>query len=339
MEIITKEIKTEYFSNSILDEYFGGKSFCTYDIETLGLDPRRAPVVLIGMMCVSPDGSATVRQFFLEQPEEEHILLDRVIEELNKYDYIVTFNGHRFDIPYIEKRYKMIYHCLPDIRPFDLDLYLIIKGHSGLKEILPSLRQKSVEEYMGLSSERDDQISGGESVELYYEYLLCEDPDKKEKIKETILLHNYDDVVQLYRLLPIIRQCDLHSAAFKLGFPVYESSESAGMVLNVGNIKLTRTSLKITGKYTGDLFTYKSFSDMEQVWEAEFYRDRTFSVTCPVYTRSNATFVNLLDFFADTDDFRDYRGFVNNYLILKNEKDFYNRDINYFVRRLLMKLL
>ena len=339
MEIITKEIKTEYFSNSILDEYFGGKSFCTYDIETLGLDPRRAPVVLIGMMCVSPDGSATVRQFFLEQPEEEHILLDRVIEELNKYDYIVTFNGHRFDIPYIEKRYKMIYHCLPDIRPFDLDLYLIIKGHSGLKEILPSLRQKSVEEYMGLSSERDDQISGGESVELYYEYLLCEDPDKKEKIKETILLHNYDDVVQLYRLLPIIRQCDLHSAAFKLGFPVYESSESAGMVLNVGNIKLTRTSLKITGKYTGDLFTYKSFSDMEQVWEAEFYRDRTFSVTCPVYTRSNATFVNLLDFFADTDDFRDYRGFVNNYLILKNEKDFYHRDINYFVRRLLMKLL
>ena len=339
MEIITKEIKTEYFSNSILDEYFGGKSFCTYDIETLGLDPRRAPVVLIGMMCVSPDGSATVRQFFLEQPEEEHILLDRVIEELNKYDYIVTFNGHRFDIPYIEKRYKMIYHCLPDIRPFDLDLYLIIKGHSGLKEILPSLRQKSVEEYMGLSSERDDQISGGESVELYYEYLLCEDPGKKEKIKETILLHNYDDVVQLYRLLPIIRQCDLHSAAFKLGFPVYESSESAGMVLNVGNIKLTRTSLKITGKYTGDLFTYKSFSDMEQVWEAEFDRDRTFSVTCPVYTRSNATFVNLLDFFAETDDFRDYRGFVNNYLILKNEKDLYHRDINYFVRRLLMKLL
>ena len=65
MEVITREIKTEYFSNAILDEYFEGRSFCTYDIETLGLDPRRAPVILAGMMCVSPDGSAQVKQFFL----------------------------------------------------------------------------------------------------------------------------------------------------------------------------------------------------------------------------------------------------------------------------------
>ncbi|MBR4024284.1 MAG: ribonuclease H-like domain-containing protein [Firmicutes bacterium] len=339
MEVITREIKTEYFSNAILDEYFEGRSFCTYDIETLGLDPRRAPVILAGMMCVSPDGTAQVKQFFLEEPEEEHILLDRIVEELNKYDYIVTFNGHRFDIPYVEKRYKMIYHCLPDVRPYELDLYLVIKGHSGLKETLPSLRQKCIEEYMGLASERDDEISGGESVQLYYEYLLEEDPALKESIKKTILLHNYDDVVQLYRLLPILRQCDLHGASFKLGFPVYEKQDAAGMVLNVSNIKLNKTGLKITGKYTGDLFTYKSFSDMDQIWEAEFNRDRSFSVTCPVSARSNALFVNLLDFFAETDDFRDYRGFVNNYLILKDENELYYRDINHFVRRLLEKLL
>ena len=192
---------------------------------------------------------------------------------------------------------------------------------------------------MGLASERDDEISGGESVQLYYEYLLEEDPAVKESIKKTILLHNYDDVVQLYRLLPILRQCDLHGASFKLGFPVYEKHDTAGMVLNVSNIKLTKTGLKITGKYTGDVFTYKSFSDMEQIWEAEFNRDRTFSVTCPVSARSNALFVNLLDFFAETDDFRDYRGFVNNYLILKDENELYYRDINHFVRRLLEKLL
>ncbi len=339
MEIITKEIKTEYFSNHIMDEYFKGRSFCTYDIETLGLDPRRAPVILAGMMCVSPDGTAEVKQFFLEEPEEEHILLDRILEELNKYDYIVTYNGHRFDIPYVEKRYRMIYHKLPDIRPFDLDLYLLIKSHSGLKSVLPSLRQKSVEQYMGLSDSRDDQISGGESVQLYYQYLLEEDTSVKESIKRTILLHNFDDVVQLYRLLPIIKQCDLHGAAFKLGFPVYESSDPAGMVLKVSGIKLTRTLLTVTGNYSGDIFSYKSFSDMDQIWEAEFDRDRTFKVTCPVSAGSNALFINLLDFFAETDDFRDYRGFVNNYLILKNEKELYQRDINHFVRRLLEKLL
>ena len=338
MEIITREIKTEFFSSSILDEYLEGRSFCTYDIETLGLDPRRAPVILAGMMCVSPDGTARVRQFFLEEPEEEHILLDRIIEELNKYDYIVTFNGLRFDIPYIEKRYKMIYHCLPDIRPYDLDLYLVIKGHSGLKGVLPSLSQKSIEEYMGISRKREDQISGGESVDLYYQYLLEEDPSVKDSIKKTILLHNYDDVVQLYRLLPILRQCDLHKAAFKQGFPVYESQDSCGMILKVSNIKMTRTCLEVSGKYTGDIFSYKSYSDMEQIWEAEFSRDRSFRVTCPVSSESDAIFVNLLDIFDETDDFSGFGGYVNDYLVLKNNGELYYREINHFVRCLLEKL-
>ncbi len=338
MEVIKKTLKTEYYSNPILDEYFEGRPFCTFDIETLGLDPKRSPMVLAGLMCVFPDGTAEVTQFFLEAPEEEHILLDRVIGELGRYDYIVTFNGRRFDLPYVEKRYKMIYHCLPDIRPFDLDLYLLIKGHSGLKEILPSLRQKCVEEYMGLSSSRDDLISGAESVELYYKYLTEEDETLKEEIKQKILLHNFDDVVQLYRLLPVIRQCDLHSASFSRGFPVFDPSGSSDMLLKTDTIRLTRSSLTISGTYSGETFVYRKYSDMDSNWEAEFSRDRSFRITCPVSSRQNGIFINLLDFFSETDDFRAYRGFVNNYLILKNENECYFRDINHFARRLMEQL-
>ena len=338
MEVIKKTIKTEYFSSPILDEYFEGRPFCTFDIETLGLDPKRSPMVLAGLMSVFPDGTAEVTQFFLEAPEEEHILLDRVIGELGRYDYIVTFNGRRFDLPYVEKRYKMIYHCLPDIRPFDLDLYLLIKGHSGLKEVLPSLRQKCVEEYMGLSSSRDDLISGAESVELYYKYLTEKDETLKEEIKQKILLHNFDDVVQLYRLLPIIRQCDLHSASFKRGFPVFDPSGSSDMLLKTDTIRLTRSSLTISGTYSGETFVYRKYSDMDSNWEAEFSRDRSFRITCPVSSRQNGIFINLLDFFSETDDFRAYRGFVNNYLILKNENECYFREINHFARRLMEQL-
>ena len=127
MDIIRQTVKTVYFSSPLLDEYLRGKAFCTFDIETLGLDPMRAPVILAGMMCVSPDGEGEVTQFFLEEPEEEHILLDRIIEELNKYDCIVTYNGHRFDVPYIKRRFKMINHSIPDIRPYDLDLFPVIR--------------------------------------------------------------------------------------------------------------------------------------------------------------------------------------------------------------------
>ena len=339
METIKKQIKTERFQSNILDEYFEGKPFCTFDIETMGLDPRRSPVILAGMMTVGPDGNGEVTQYFLEAPEEEHILLDRVISELNRYDHIVTFNGHRFDVPYVEKRYSMINHSFPDIRPYDLDLLPVIKGYSGLKDVLPSLRQKSIEEYMGLSTDRTDLISGAESVELYYKYLIEENETAKNDIKEKILLHNFDDVVQLYKLLPIIRQCDMHKAFFKLGFPVFEDTEDSDMILRTKNIKLTRSALAVTGSYTGEPFVYKSFSDMDKPWEAEFDRDRTFRVSCPVSFDSNAIFINLLDFFDETDDFKAYRGFVNNYLILKNGKEYYYRDINRFVFCLLEKIL
>ena len=66
---------------------------------------------------------------------------------------------------------------------------------------------------------------------------------------------------------------------------------------------------------------------------------RTFRISCPVSFDSNAIFINLLDFFDETDDFKAYSGFVNNYLILKNGKEYYYRDINRFVFCLLEKIL
>lgn len=55
---------------------------------------------------------------------------------------------------------------------------------------------------MGLSDSRKDSISGAESVELYLEYKKCQDQSLKEKLEKKILLHNHDDLLQLYKLLP-----------------------------------------------------------------------------------------------------------------------------------------
>ncbi len=335
MDIIIRQLKAEPYSSAIFDEYFKGKSFCTFDIETLGLDPRRAPMILAGFMCVRPDGTAEFRQYFLDEPEEEHLLLDEVINELNSYDLIVTFNGRRFDIPYVEKRYSMINHTLPEIRPFDLDLYLVVRGHSGLRGVLPSLSQKSLEEYMGIGLGREDLISGGESVELYYKYLTETDPEEKARIKEIILLHNSDDVEQLYRLLPIMRQCDLHCASFKLGFPVYPLKDSESMILKISRICFTKSGMAVEGTYTGEPFIYKGFASIERCYEMEFHKDRTFRFTVPILREANAKYINLLDFFDDTGDFEDLSGFVNNYLILCEGKELNYREINRFASVLL----
>jgi uncharacterized protein YprB with RNaseH-like and TPR domain len=339
MDIIKKNLTIPYMNNYLMDEYWDSQKICTFDIETLGLDPMKAPMILAGMMVVEPDGNAEVTQYFLDEPEEEHILLEEVIKELNSYDCLITYNGKRFDLPYLIKRYRMIYHEEPKIRPFDLDLYQFVRHHSSLCEFMESLSQKSIERYMGLAPMRTDEISGAESVRLYYEYITEADLKLRRALKETILLHNFDDVVQLYKLLPIVNQCDVHSAFNKLGFPVVPEAETeGGRLLKPSSIKIVKRSLIIKGSYFGEPIAYKGFSTMETPWESEFKADGSFTLTLPLLKDADALYVNLFDYFQDTQEFWGMAGYVNDYLILKNGKEINTRDMNLFSRAILRKL-
>ena len=342
MDIIKKNLTIPYSANYLLDEYLEGMKVATFDIETLGLDPMRAPMILAGIMSVDPDGNAEVTQFFLDEPEEEHILLEEVVNELNRYDCLLTYNGKRFDLPYLLKRYRMIYHEEPVIRPYDLDLYQVIRHHSSLCEFMDSLSQKSIERYMGLAPMRTDEISGAESVRLYYEYITEADREIRAALKETILLHNFDDVVQLYKLLPVLMQCDIHGAFNKQGFPVLPGSgavaDRGGRLLKISSIKIVKNSLVIKGTYTGEPLMYKGFSTMESLWEMELKANGTFTLSLPLMKDSNALYVNLLDYFIDTSRFWGMSGYVNDYLILKNGKEINTRDVNLFARAILQKL-
>ena len=61
---------------------------------------------------------------------------------------------------------------------------------------------KSAEQFIGI--ERQDEINGARSVELYNEYLVKHD----EKLKEILMLHNYEDVVNLPKIFKIINTID-----------------------------------------------------------------------------------------------------------------------------------
>jgi hypothetical protein len=91
---------------------------------------------------------------------------------------------------------------------------------------------------MGLWGSRADEIDGGESVRMYYDYLVSGRDDLKQKI----LLHNHDDVLQLYRLLAVTGRTDMHGAMRKLGFPVATAH---------GIFVISETDIK------GDLLTIK----------------------------------------------------------------------------------
>ena len=65
-------------------------------------------------------------------------------------------------------------------------------------------------------AKRADEISGAESVDLYYRFLETGD----RAVRDIILLHNKDDIMQLSRLIKILGKLDLHEIMFHTGFPV-----------------------------------------------------------------------------------------------------------------------
>ena len=211
--------ETPYHSRAF-DFYFGDMSIGSFDIETTGLSPDRCYVILIGFMELR-DSGCRLHQFFAESLSEEEDIIRAFLKEAENTDALLTYNGRTFDVPFMEKRMSF-YPTLADEKMwfYDLDMYPVVRNYSTLRSFLPNLKQKTVEDFMGLWDSREDEISGAESVDLYFRYLSDKDPETEE----IILCHNRDDVLQLARLMPVLRKADLHKAMFSTGFPMKRPS-------------------------------------------------------------------------------------------------------------------
>lgn len=228
-----------------------------FDIETTGLDPRNCQVIM-GALLTRVDGGLRVRQYFTEDEGEEEELLLIYKKVLDELDVLVSYNGNGFDFPFLKYRLKR--HGLD--ASFDsilsLDMFPVLNKHSKLRQIIPNLKQKTVEEYMGLRDSRDDVIDGGQSVELFFRYLEY----KSEGLRDTMLLHNRDDVLQLSRILWIFDMLDINKVAYHTGFPVISKSESKKTVkMIVTSIKVKTKRIDIQGRYKGVSGRYDIFRD------------------------------------------------------------------------------
>ena len=227
MKTFTRDYRIEPYHSPCFDRYFSGLNPCVFDIETTGLSTARntARVILTAMLVPTEDG-VRITQYLAEDPYEE----DRVLEETmqffirNQIDYLITYNGASFDLPFMNRRMEALHHPY-SLTPYDLDLYVFLKRYTTLPSRLDSLSQKSVERYLGIGSDRKDVITGRESVRLYYEYVTSKSP----MLEKVILTHNREDVLQLYRILKIagyddfsshLNGCSLHEALAGYGLPV-----------------------------------------------------------------------------------------------------------------------
>ena len=207
--------QTDYnrFSMKSYDRYFKDLRVGFFDIETTGLNREKNHLILSGIAV--PNGSRLIaKQYLAEDTSKEAEVLEETLCELSKLDYIVTYNGDAFDIPFLKTRCEKLGIPTEDRIPYDLDIYRVVKL-SPLRGMLPNLKQTTIEDYLGLWKSRTDVITGAESISLYYSYASS----KTESARDKVLLHNHDDICQLSRLLPILQKTDFDKALFTLGFP------------------------------------------------------------------------------------------------------------------------
>ena len=352
MKHITEHFDENIYTSAVPDFYFSGMKIGVLDIETTGLDPSRNKFILGGLFDIQ---TGEMHQIFAENRGEEKQALEEFYHLLSGFDMVITYNGKHFDMPFIARRMKA--HGIgsyPDhtgaavdtawLLPYNLDLYLVINGHSPIKKFVPNLKQKTVENYMGLWQSRDDEISGAESVELYNRFEKSGDSSLEEKI----LLHNSDDVLQLTRLMKVLSKCDMHKAMYHLGFPVKAINEAGeSTMLIVERIKTEKNSLFISGKQLsckGSEFgsadahvrqgiDYMGFSFGDWPAESRFEsRNMSFSMQLPVIRESGLCIIDLDAAGLERTDFEKYPSCSSGFLVLEDHNDRNFMEANHFVK-------
>lgn len=320
MKKIVDNIHISAYSSKLFQMYFGGKTFAVFDIETTGLSPANSKVVLTGLFSVSPDGTGQVIQHFADQEDDEEAIILATMEELQKFDFVVTYNGRHFDMPFMEKRAAK--YGIDFSKIYNLDLYLLISGYAPFKEALPGLKQKNIEFYMGLSDGREDLISGKESVELYHRYMEM----KSFELEEKILLHNHDDIIQLYQILPIIEKLDFHKAMFKRGFP-------AGNFY-IDEIRLKGRDLVIQACQLREEKDYIAFPTEDAPYMLMMNRSaKTAELTIPCECEAGALYVDAQAILGHAfGKVSHYPSVANGYLILSQNKKINEMETNAMIK-------
>lgn len=206
------------------------ESMLFFDIETTGFSPTHTQIYLIG--CAARRGHLIcITQFFAEKPQEEKSILTAFLKLASQYDGLISYNGLGFDIPYLKKR--LAHHGLPDAPEFlHLDIFHEISGFKSVLR-LTNLKQKSLEAFLGIA--REDKYSGKELINVYQNYAQCPSAEGAELLR----LHNYEDLLGMPRLLPILAYPKLFAGEFhvvsceKNAYKTYENGQELELILTL----------------------------------------------------------------------------------------------------------
>ena len=195
---LNKELVTDVFTENAL----------FFDIETTGFSPASTFVYLIG--CARRvENQIIIDQYFAESKEDEIRILQYFLKLMEQYKTLITFNGIGFDIPYLKAKCEHYQLAETFADKEYLDLFKIVSSLKFLLK-LPNYKQKSIEAFLGI--ERKDTFSGGELIQVYEEYVKHRSENQMFFLKQ----HNYEDVLGMLDLLPILSYKNFFMGGFSI---------------------------------------------------------------------------------------------------------------------------
>lgn len=166
------------------------------DIETTGLSPKNSDIYMIGLAYFEK-GSPRSCQLFAEDSSQEKEILESFAAFARDFSVFVTFNGNRFDIPFLQNKFSKYGLEDPMENKASFDIYKKIKPYKNILG-LPDCKQKTLELYLGIN--REDQYDGGRLIPVYKSYT----ESKRTEDLRLLLLHNEEDVRGMFDLLPLL---------------------------------------------------------------------------------------------------------------------------------------
>ncbi len=335
MKVFTRDYRISGEYHRLWHEYFGSMKPCVLDIEATGLDRTRCKVILIGLLTRTESG-VRITQFLAENHYEESKVLEATMEMLEEegIEYLITFNGYAYDIPFINARLDA---CMDGrhLHMYHFDLYRFLRKATDMRTRVGSMSQMSIEDHYGILSDRGDTITGKESVTLFDQYAIS----GNSTLEKVILTHNREDVLHLHRLMYLILNdipsdsseykdsCiaqDIHTALAAYGFPVLGGRFSARPSIKK---KASSSELRVTGEQIHEPFSGAYFPDADCPVTASFSASTSsYEIVAPVSRHGDDLYMDLhplhLENLEDEDN-------INGYLILGS------RTINLISRILL----
>jgi len=160
------------------------------DLETTGLGVGAGNVpFMVGIGYMSKD-HFVIEQALIRHPAEERAMLQYLMEKLNQYTFLSTYNGKTFDWPLVQSRFIMNGLGSKMWEPQHLDF--LHPARSIWRNTLVSCKLSHVEEER-LGIFREDDVPGSLAPQLYFQYLATGDPAPLEGV----FRHNETDMLSL----------------------------------------------------------------------------------------------------------------------------------------------